>query len=73
MVEENTEQAFALCTENKDCEDLEKGKIYQVLPDGDEKKKVISGSLTNQVKIIPIPNPISSLSNFPMRCKKHCE
>ncbi len=24
---------FALCVENKDCEDLEKRKIYQVLPD----------------------------------------
>lgn len=26
---------FALCIENKDCEDLEKRKIYQVLPDDD--------------------------------------
>jgi hypothetical protein len=26
---------FALCVENKDCEDLEKRKIYQVLPDDD--------------------------------------
>jgi hypothetical protein len=24
---------FALCVENKDCEDLEKRKIYQVIPD----------------------------------------
>jgi hypothetical protein len=24
---------FALCIENKDCEDLEKRKIYQLLPD----------------------------------------
>jgi len=24
---------FALCIENKDCDDLEKGKVYQVLPD----------------------------------------
>ena len=24
---------FALCVENKDCDDLEKGKIYRVLPD----------------------------------------
>ncbi len=26
-------QMFALCVENKDCEDLEKRKIYQVLSD----------------------------------------
>jgi hypothetical protein len=24
---------FAVCVENKDCEDLEKRKIYQILPD----------------------------------------
>ena len=27
------ERRFALCIENHDCEDLEKRKIYQVLPD----------------------------------------
>ena len=26
---------FALCIENRDCDDLEKGKVYQVLPDDD--------------------------------------
>jgi hypothetical protein len=24
---------FALCIENRDCDDLEKGKVYKVLPD----------------------------------------
>ena len=38
MLRENKEPAFALCTENKDCEDLEKRKIYQVLPDNAEKE-----------------------------------
>jgi hypothetical protein len=33
MTIENPEQVFAFCIENKDCEDLEKRKIYQVLPD----------------------------------------
>jgi len=33
MKEEQTEMKFALCIENKDCEDLEKRKIYQILPD----------------------------------------
>lgn len=33
MVEERSEQMFALCVENKDCDDLEKRKIYQILPD----------------------------------------
>jgi hypothetical protein len=33
MTKEN--YRFALCVENKDCEDLEKRKIYQVIPDED--------------------------------------
>ena len=33
MTQEQTEQMFALCVENKDCEDLEQRKIYQVLSD----------------------------------------
>jgi hypothetical protein len=31
--------SFALCVENKDCEDLEKRKIYQVLPDEEAEKE----------------------------------
>ena len=30
---------FALCVENKDCEDLEKRKIYQVIPDEEAGKE----------------------------------
>ena len=30
---------FALCVENKDCDDLEKRKIYEVLPDDDAAKE----------------------------------
>jgi hypothetical protein len=30
---------FALCVENKDCEDLEKRKIYQILPDDDAEEE----------------------------------
>lgn len=33
MVQERSEQMFALCVENRDCDDLEKRKIYQILPD----------------------------------------
>ncbi len=33
MAEESKEQSFALCIKNKECEDLEKRKIYRVLPD----------------------------------------
>jgi len=33
MVQEKNEKIFVLCLENKDCEDLEKRKIYKVIPD----------------------------------------
>jgi len=33
MAQNNKEQVFALCIDNKDCEDLEKRKIYKILPD----------------------------------------
>ena len=33
MIRENAEKMFALCVESKDCDDLEKRKIYQILPD----------------------------------------
>ena len=30
---------FALCIENRDCEDLEKRKIYRILPDEEAEKE----------------------------------
>ncbi len=33
MAKEKENYRFALCVENKDCEDLEKRKIYEVIPD----------------------------------------
>ena len=39
MEKEKQRQVFALCVENKDCEDLEKRKIYQVLHDEEAEKE----------------------------------
>lgn len=39
MEKEKEEQVFALCVENKDCEDLEKRKFYKVLPDEEAEKE----------------------------------
>lgn len=33
MAQDKNDRHFALCIENKECEDLEKRKIYEVLPD----------------------------------------
>ena len=38
MGKEKTKNEFALCIKNKDCEDLEKRKIYQILTDEDAAK-----------------------------------
>ena len=39
MIEKNKKHEYVLCVDNKDCEDLEKRKIYQVLPDEDAKQE----------------------------------
>ncbi len=39
MEKKRKEQLYALCVENKDCDDLEKRKVYQVLPDKEAEKE----------------------------------
>jgi hypothetical protein len=39
MGKNEKEHVFALCIENKDCEDLEKRKIYRILPDDEAAKE----------------------------------
>jgi hypothetical protein len=39
MAKKSKQKSFALCIENKECEDLEKRKIYTVLPDDEAAKK----------------------------------
>jgi hypothetical protein len=39
MAKDSRGQLFALCIENKECEDLEKRKIYSVLPDDEAAKE----------------------------------
>ena len=39
MAKANENQKFALCVENKDCEDLEQRKIYQILADDEAEKE----------------------------------
>ncbi len=39
MTSENSKSGYVLCVKNKDCEDLEKRKIYQIIPDEEAKKE----------------------------------
>jgi hypothetical protein len=39
MNDQKKTHEFALCVENKDSEDLEKRKVYQILPDDDAERE----------------------------------
>ena len=39
MTKPKENHKFVLCIENKDCDDLEKRKLYQVLPDEEAQKE----------------------------------
>ena len=39
MTQKQIEKMFVVCIENKDCDDLEKRKVYQIIPDEDAKKE----------------------------------
>ena len=39
MGQNSENRTFMLCIENKDCEDLERRKIYQALPDDEASKE----------------------------------
>lgn len=39
MTQDTKKPIFMLCIEDKDCEDLERRKIYQVLPDDEASKE----------------------------------
>ncbi len=39
MGQNNEKRTFMLCIENRDCEDLERRKIYQVLPDDEASRE----------------------------------
>ncbi len=39
MATADPKSKFALCIENRDCDDLEKGKVYRTIPDEDAAKE----------------------------------
>ena len=39
MTKAKENHKFVLCVENNDCEDLDKRKIYQILPDDDAERE----------------------------------
>jgi len=39
MIQNKQNTVFGLCIENRDCDDLEKGKVYQIIPDSEANKE----------------------------------
>jgi len=39
MTARNEKTGYVLCIDNRDCEDLEKRKVYRILPDDDAKQE----------------------------------
>jgi len=67
------EKTFALCIENKECEDLEKRKIYGVLPDNDAAKEGYLGIVDESGEDYLYPSPTSSLLNCPAKHRMPCK
>ena len=58
MKENPSESQSALCIENRECDDLEKRKIYQILPDEEaaQKNNIHPRKIASQKHIILLNN-----------------
>ena len=66
MAEKSVERQFVLCIKSDDCEDIERRKVYQVIPDEEAAKgyiRVIDESGEDYL----YPDPICSSSTAPRR------
>ena len=61
---------FAVCVENKDCEDLEKRKIYQVLPDDDAEEEGYLRVVDESGEDYPYPQSYFVLIPLPREAEK---
>ena len=68
MTKAQARSKFVLCIENKDCDDLEKGKVYPLLPDAKAKRdgyiRVIDESgedyLYPESRFVPVDIPLKA-------------
>lgn len=61
---------FALCVENKDCDDLEKGKMYRVLPDALAKRDAFLRVVDESGEDYLYPESHFVFLDLPARAKK---
>ena len=70
MAEKRKEQVFALCIENKDCEDLEKRKIYRILPDDEATREGYLRVIDESGEDYLYPEPYFILIRLPRDAQK---
>ncbi len=70
MEKEKERYLFALCLQDKDCEDLEKRKIYRVLPDDEAKKEGYLRVIDDSGEDYLYPESYFVLIKLPRRAKK---
>lgn len=65
-----TKIQFALCIENRDAEDLEKGKVYQVLPDASARRSGFVRVIDESAEDYLYPESYFALIDLPSEAKK---
>ncbi len=73
MAKKSKEQSFALCIENKECEDLEKRKIYKVVPDDEAAKEGYLRIVDESEEDYLYPESYFILVELPRKCKTPCK
>ena len=70
MKKGSIKKEFALCIENKDCEDLEKRKIYQIIPDEDAAKEGYIRIIDESGEDYLYPESYFILVQLPLKAQK---
>ena len=73
MAQNTKKPIFMLCIENRDCEDLERRKLYQVLPDDEASKEGYLRVIDESGEDYLYPESYFVPLNCPARRKKPCK
>jgi len=69
MKKNTTQTKFALCIENRDSEDLEKRKVYKIIPDTKAKKEGYIRVIDESGEDYLYPESYFTLINLPQRAQ----
>jgi hypothetical protein len=72
MTKVNWKTRFALCIANKDCDDLEIGKVYQIVPNDAAAKEGYLRVVDESGEDYLYPESYFAFVKLPRRRKMHC-